>query len=418
MSSRHVVIVGSGVIGLSCAHYLLERGHRVTVVERGGPDRDNCSQGNAGYVSPSHVIPLAAPGMVSKAFRWMLDPESPFYVRPRLDPALLAWGWRFWRAGTPTRAAAAGPVLRDLTMQSRELYVAMAERAGNDFEFVTAGLLNVVRSSRGMWEEAEAADRARSLGIAAELLDARGVAALEPDVAFDVTGGAYYPRDAHLTPQKFVATLERWVAERGASFVWNADVSGWRAEGRAVRAARTAAGEIAGDEFVLAAGSWTSPLAAPLGVSLPMQPGKGYSFTIPEPAIRLRRSVLLHEARVALTPMGRALRVGGTMELTGHDASINAARLRGIRKSAQRYLPAMGDETFAGVKPWCGFRPCTPDGLPYVGRVERYENLSVATGHAMMGISMAPATGRLLAQVLTGEPPSLDATLLRPDRYA
>ncbi len=418
MTPRHVVVIGSGVVGLSCAQALLERGCRVTVVERGGPDRDSCSVGNAGYVSPSHVVPLASPGIVKKALGWMGDPESPFYVHPRLDPHFLSWAWRFWRAATPARARAAGPTIQALTMQSRELFVRMAERAGNDFELVTEGSLNLVRTERGLEEETRVAERARELGQPVEILDAKGVSALEPDLTLDIIGGVYYPLDAHLTPQRFMKTLERWVGEAGATFAWNAELLGWRTEGRAVRAARTAGGEIEGDAFVLAAGSWTGLLARQLGVRIPMEPGKGYSMTIARPRERIRRSVILHEARVALTPMGRTLRVGGTMELTGHDLSISSPRLRGIQKSLRQYLPAFGEADFAGVEPWCGLRPCTPDGLPYVGPARRYDNLSLAAGHAMMGLSMAPATGQLLAQLLVGEPPLVDPTLLRPDRFS
>lgn len=387
-------------------------------MERGGPDRDSCSLGNAGYVSPSHVIPLASPGIVRKALGWMSDPESPFYVHPRLDPDFLAWSWRFWRSATPARARAAGPTILALTMQSRELFVQMAARARNDFELVTEGSLNLLRTEKGLEEESRVAARVRELGQPAEILDAKGVAALEPDLTLDIVGGVYYPMDAHLTPQKFVATLERFVREAGAEFAWNAEIRGWRREGRRVRAARTAQGEIEADAFVLAAGSWTGLLAKRLGVTLPLEPGKGYSMTIPRPRERMRRSVILHEARVALTPMGSALRVGGTMELTGHDLSISPPRLRGIQTSLRRFLPAFGEADFAGVTPWCGLRPCTPDGLPYVGPIERFENLSVAAGHAMMGLSMAPATGRLLAQMLTGEPLALDPGLLRPERFA
>lgn len=418
MNPRHVVVVGSGVVGLSCAQALQERGCRVTVLERGGPDRDSCSLGNAGYVSPSHVFPLASPGIVQKAFGWLGDPESPFYVHPRLDPHFLSWAWRFWRAATPSRARAAGPVIQELTMRSRELFIRMAERAGNDFELVTEGSLNLVRTERGLEEESRVAERAKELGQPVEVLDAKGVSALEPDLTLDIVGGVYYPLDAHVTPQRFVNTLERWVTESGARFVWNAELTGWRTEGHAVRAARTAQGEIEADAFVIAAGSWSGLLARQLGVRLPMEPGKGYSMTMPRPRERIRRSVLLHEARVALTPMGSTLRVGGTMELTGHDLSINPARLRGIQKSLRQFLPAFGDADFAGVKAWCGLRPCSPDGLPYVGKARRYENLGVAAGHAMMGLSMAPATGQLLAQLLLGEPPSFDPALLRPDRYA
>ncbi|HEU4723914.1 MAG TPA: FAD-dependent oxidoreductase [Candidatus Eisenbacteria bacterium] len=418
MTPRHVIVVGSGVVGLSCAQALQERGCRVTVVERGGSDRDSCSLGNAGYVSPSHVYPLASPGIVQKALGWLGDPESPFYVHPRLDPHFLSWAWRFWRAATPERARAAGPTILELTMRSRELFVRMAERSGNEFALVTEGSLNLVRTERGLEEEARVAARARELGQPAHVLDAKGVAALEPDLTLDIVGGVYYPLDAHVTPQLFVKTLERWVAEAGARFVWNAELTGWRTERGRVRAARTALGELEADAFVIAAGSWSGLLARGLGVRLPMEPGKGYSMTMTRPRERIRRSVLLHEARVALTPMGTTLRVGGTMELTGHDLSISPPRLRGIQKSLRQYLPAFGDADFAGVTPWCGLRPCTPDGLPYVGRTSRYENLGVAAGHAMMGLSMAPATGRLLAQLLLDEPPDFDPALLRPDRYA
>lgn len=387
-------------------------------MERGGPDRDSCSFGNAGYISPSHVLPLAAPGIVKKALRWLGDAESPFYVRPRLDLSFLAWSWRFWRATSPARARAAGPVIQALTTRSRELYLEMAKGSGNEFEMVTQGSLNLVRTGEGLREESDVAGRARELGQTVEILDARGVAKLEPDLSLDVIGGIFYPLDAHVTPQRVVAYLERTLLERGAAFVWNSEILGWRREGAGVRAAVTPGGEVEADAFVLAAGSWSPLLARRLGVSLPMEPGKGYSLTIPRPRERLHRSVILHEARVALTPMGGALRVGGTMELTGYDLSISPPRIRGILKSLRRYLPAFSEADFASATPWCGLRPCTPDGLPYVGRVGRYENLAVAAGHAMMGLSMAPATGQLVAEHLLGEPPSIDSTLLRPDRYA
>jgi D-amino-acid dehydrogenase len=416
--AKHVVICGAGVVGLSCAYYLLERGHRVTVLERGGPDHDSCSLGNAGYISPSHIVPLASPGIVARAIRWMGDPESPFWVRPRLDPALIAWGIRFWRASRPARARAAEPILGALNMQSRALYEALAEACGNEFALTREGLLMLFRDPRGLEEEASVAERARSLGIPAEVMDARGVAALEPEVRLDVAGGVFYPMDAHLTPQRLVAALTRRVADRGASLVFDAEVTGWRVEGRSIRAAVWSRGEAPGDEFVLAAGSWSSQAARPLRLALPLQPGKGYSVTLPAPRERPRRSILLQEARVAITPMDGSLRVGGTMELAGLDLAIRPARVRGILKSLTRYLPSFRVEDFASCAPWCGLRPCTPDGLPYVGRFGRFDNLIAATGHAMMGVSMGPITGTLVAQVVSGEPPAIDLAPLSPDRFA
>jgi D-amino-acid dehydrogenase len=417
VSSKHVAIVGGGAVGLSCAHYLLERGHRVTVIERGDADHDCCSLGNAGYISPSHFLPLAAPGVMGQAVRWMWNPESPFYVPPRLDPGLLSFGWRFWRASSAKRAHAAGPLLRDLNLASRALFVELAGRTRNEFELVHGGLLTLFQTERAWGQEARHAERARGLGMPAEVLDPAGVAALEPDLTLNAVGGVYYRLDSHLTPERFHAALSRLVREGGGAFEWGAEVRDWKRNGGAVRAAVTSRGEIEADEFVVAAGSWSSRLVRSLGIRLPLQPGKGYSLTLEAPPERPRRAVLLQESRVAITPMGRALRVGGTLELGAFDGDINPPRVRGILRSLSRHLPAFHSETFAACRAWCGHRPCSPDGLPYVGRFERFENLSVATGHAMMGLSMAPITGKLTAEVLSGEPPSIGISALRPDRY-
>jgi D-amino-acid dehydrogenase len=412
-----VVVVGGGVIGLSCALSLLERGQRVTILERGGPDHDCCSLGNAGFVSPSHIVPLSAPGIVARALRWMGDPESPFYARPRLDPEFLAWGFRFWRASRPARARRAEPVLADLALRSRERFLSLAERTDNAFSLVQEGLLLLYRTERALEEEARVAARARALGMPAAVLDAKGLAGLEPGLTLHAVGGVHYPLDAHLVPERFHATLTRLVEQSGGAFAWNSELLGFLADGRRVRAARTARGNVDGDEFVLAAGSWTPRLLRPLGVKLPLQPGKGYSLTLEAPPELPRRSLILAEARVAITPMGSALRVGGTMELAGYDLRINPPRIRGILHSLERYLPAFRSGDFAGVRPWAGLRPCSPDGLPYVGRVDGFENLAVAAGHAMMGLSLAPVTGELIGQLLTGEPP-VGIAALRPDRYA
>lgn len=411
-------MLGGGVVGLSCAHYLLERGHRVTILERGGPDHDSCSLGNAGFISPSHFVPLAAPGIVRRAIGWMGDPESPFYVHPRLDPEFLAWSYRFWRAASPGRARRAGPVLRDLALRSRGLFEELAERTDNEFELERQGLLLLFRTDEARRHEAAIVERSQELGMPARLLDPGQVAELEPDLTLDVRGGALYPLDAHVTPQRFVRTLTRLVEARGGEIVWNSEALGFRSERRRVRAAVTSRGDVEGSEFVLAAGSWTGALARRLGVPLPLEPGKGYSMTLPAPRQRPRRSLILHEARVAVTPMGATVRVGGTMELTGFDLSIQPARIRGIVRSLTRYLTGFRAEDFEDVPRWCGLRPLSPDGLPYIGRTGRRENVSIATGHAMMGFGLGPVTGLLIAQSLSGEAPDVALEPLRPDRYA
>ena len=417
MGARHVVVIGGGAVGLASADELLARGHRVTIVERGGPDHDCCSLGNAGYISPSHFLPLAAPGLLGQALRWMGNPESPFYVPPRPDPALAGWMWRFWLASSPARAHAAGPLMRDLNLASRTLFESLAAETGDAFSLVRRGCLTLFQTQRGLDREAEHAERSRALGMDAQVLDAKAVAALEPGVSLDVAGGVFYPLDAHVTPDRFHAALTRRVAEKGGVFLWNAESRGFTHDSRRIRAVATTQGDIQGDEFLVAAGAYSSALVAPLGIGLPLQPGKGYSLTMPKPPEMPTRPLLLQEVRVAITPMNGSLRFGGTLELGAWGPEINPPRIRGIVRSALKHLTAFREDHFQGLTAWSGLRPCSPDGLPYVGRFRRFENLSVAAGHAMMGLSMSLITGRVVAQILSDGQPAYDLTLLDPDRF-
>ncbi len=423
---KNIVIVGAGVVGLSTAFYALRRGFRVTLIERRPAQaRVGCSFGNAGLISPSHVVPLAAPGMVALGLRWMWNPESPFYVRPRPSLDLLRWGARFWRASTPARVRRAAPVLRDLLLASRAGFRDSFAPALDDFGLESHGLLMLCKTPQGLAHEAQLATLARELGLPAEVLDAKATAAREPDVRMDIAGAVFFPLDCHLDPARLMTALQAEVARQGAEFRWETELRGWEQAGRrltAVRARKIHGREeeekITGDEFVLCGGAWSPALARPLRLALPMQAGKGYSLTLRQPRARPRTSAILVEARVAVTPMGESLRFGGTMELGGgHDERINPRRVAGILKSVPRYFPDFTPDDFREVEPWCGLRPVTPDGLPYVGRPAAWENLVVAAGHAMLGISLGPITGRLVTELLAGERPSVDLTLLSPDRY-
>jgi D-amino-acid dehydrogenase len=416
--AKDVLIVGAGVAGLCTAYYAARRGHRVTVLERGGPDAGGCSFGNSGLIVPSHFVPLAAPGMVALGLRWMWSPESPFYVRPRASPDLLAWGWRFWRAATPAHVERAGPVLASLHLASRASFEELSREWADDFGLAQRGLLMLCKTEHGLEDEARTAERGRTLGVPADVLTAAEAARLDPDIRMDVAGAVFFPRDCHLSPERFMAALRREVERAGAAIRWNTEVTGWRAGPRRVEAVETTAGEVRAEEFVLAAGVWSSAVARGLGVSLPMQAGKGYSLTLPGTRKVPRVSAILSEARVAVTPMGDAVRFGGTMELSGLDPRINPARVRGIVRSVSRYYPELTPDDFRDLPAWCGFRPCSPDGLPYLGRFARFENVSAATGHAMMGVSLGPISGKLMAEILSGEAPSHDVAALRPDRYS
>lgn len=416
-TQRKVLIVGGGVIGLSTAYYCARRGFRVTLVERRPAQRDGCSFGNAGMICPSHFVPLAAPGMVALGLKWMWNPRSPFYIKPRLDPGLLSWGMKFWRAANAGHVRRSAPLLRDLSLASRAAFEELAALPGVDFGLVKRGLLMLCKTRHALDEEAAMASRARDLGIPAEVLDAKRTAALDPGATLDILGSVYFPKDCHLVPDRFVATLETEAARLGAEFLWETEVTGWRANGDRVDALRTSRGEYAADDYVLCGGSWSPVVARDLGLAVPLQAGKGYSVTLRAPRQLPGICSILTEARVAVTPMGSSLRFGGTMEISGLNEDINPHRVQGIIDAASRYYPEFRAEDFAGIPPWRGLRPVSPDGLPYLGRTRRYGNLIVATGHAMLGLSLAPITGQLVATLAAGERPAIDLGQLAPERY-
>jgi D-amino-acid dehydrogenase len=416
--SRRVVIIGGGVIGLSVAYYCARRGFSVSVIERNSAQRDGCSFGNAGMIVPSHFIPLAAPGAVALALKWMWNPASPFYVKPRLNADLIRWGIQFWRAANAEHVHRAAPLLRDLALASRACYEELAALPENDFGLTKNGLLMLCQEQHTLDEEAKTTEQARSLGIPAEVLDAKQTAALDPGARMQIAGSIYFPKDCRLVPQRFMAALQSQLKQPGVKFFWNSEVVDWQMENRRVRSVKISNGkEIEADEFVLAGGSWSPQLAKKLKLKIPIQPGKGYSLTLPQPRQLPQICSILTEARVAVTPMDETLRVGGTMEMAGLNEEINPARVRGIVNSFCRYYPEFRPEDFDGIAPWRGLRPCSPDGLPFVGRTTKYENLAVATGHAMMGLSLGPITGKLISEILSGEKPSLEINLLSPDRY-
>jgi D-amino-acid dehydrogenase len=417
-AAKHILIIGGGVIGLSTAYYAALRGHRVTVLDRSLEQHEGCSYGNAGMITPSHFVPLAAPGMVALGLKWMWNPESPFYIQPRLNWDLLSWSWKFYRAANPAHVVRSAPLVRDLHLASRACFEELALIPENDFGLVKKGLLMLCKTGHAFEEERKTAEEALKLGLPAEVLDARQTAALDPHIRMDVAGSVYFPKDCHLTPARFMAGLKRQLVNAKIEFFWNTEVNGWKFSGNRIQAARTNQRDFTADEYVICGGSWSPAVARDLRLKLPMQAGKGYSLTLTKPRQLPQICAILVEARVAATPMGNALRFGGTMEIAGLNEDINPIRVRGIIKSALKYYPDFKPEDFDGIQPWRGLRPCSPDGLPYVGRTARYTNLSIATGHAMMGLSLGPITGKLMAAMLSGEKPSINLSLLHPDRYA
>lgn len=413
--SKRVVIIGGGVIGLSSAYYCAKRGHDVTVIDA-GDGAHGCSHGNAGMIVPSHFIPLAAPGMVALGLKWMWNPESPFWIKPRLSYDLLDWGIKFWRSANAEHVRRSANVLRDLHLASRACFEEIAQECGNDFGLVKKGLLMLCKTQHALDEEAATARAANELGIPAEVFDERATAALDPGARMDVAGSVYFPKDCHLSPARFMESLARSLSEAGVAMKWNTRFMSWRKAGNRITGIETSAGLLEADEYVVCGGAWSPEIARGLGVRLPMQAGKGYSLTLTKPRELPQICSILCEARVAVTPMGTSLRVGGTMEVAGNDLSINPRRVQGIIKSLPRYFPEFRPEDFAGIEPWVGLRPCSPDGLPYLGRAP-CGNVTVSTGHAMMGLSLGPVSGRLVSEIVSGQKPEIDLALLALTRW-
>jgi len=249
------------------------------------------------------------------------------------------------------------------------------------------------------------------------VLDPSGLAKLDPNVMTSAIGGVWYPKDCHLSPQRYVTELQSAIRKEGGDLRWETSIHGWRKEAGKIRAAQTSIGDINADEFVLCGGSWSPEIAQPLNLGLPMQAGKGYSLTLSQPRQMPSLCSIFTEARIAVTPMGDQLRFGGTMELCGINETINQRRVNGIIRAIPDYYPEFQAGDFESITPWHGLRPCSPDGLPYIGRTRRWDNLVIASGHAMMGLSLAPITGQIVSEVLCGERSDFHSTLLSPDRF-
>ncbi len=411
-----VGVIGGGIIGLSSAYYLTKAGHQVTIIEQ-SEMKDGCSFGNAGMIVPSHLIPLAAPGMISKGIRWMFNSNSPFYVKPRFSSDLIKWGYHFYKSATKEHVERSAPALKEIGLLSKSMFKQLSTELPFDFGYQERGLLMLYQTKETEHEEMQTATLANAHGIEAHIISSQEVQKLEPDVLVKVRGGVYFPGDAHVSPQLFVNQLRAYLEEKGVVVKDKTEVIDFVIESGRIDSIKTVNEELIFDEVVLATGSWSALVAAKLNLSLPMQAGKGYSFTIENVQKNTRIPSIFLEARVAVTPMGHTLRFGGTMEITGIDHSISMNRVKGIVDSIPKYYPEMKVEMPKMEEVWHGLRPCSPDGLPYIGRSNKINNLVIATGHSMMGLSLGPGTGMLVTELVGHESTTMSVDRFDPHRF-
>ncbi len=411
-----VTIIGGGVIGLCCAYYLQKEGYEVTVIER-DDITDGTSFGNAGYVSPSHFIPLASPGVIAQGLRWMLSSSSPFYVKPRLNLDLIKWGLMFWKNATEQKVKESAPHLNNILQLSRELTTEMKNELGNSFRMEEIGCFILYKTEKTEKHERQLAAEAKQFNIEAKIFNAAEVQAMEPEVEVNVRGGILYPIDAHLHPGEFMKTLKEHLLKTGVKLQLHTTVTGFEKQNGIVTAVITDKGKFDCGELVIATGSWLPLVTDQLGIHLLLQAGKGYSMTFENMQKNLRYPAILVEDRVAMTPMGRDLRMGGTMEISGLNSPVLIKRAEAIFNASKKYYPSLNVQFPAPEKIWYGLRPLTPDGLPYIGRHRKFENLTIAGGHAMIGLSLAAATGKLVQQIISKQKTEIDIHAFDAERF-
>lgn len=409
----HAVVIGAGVVGLACAIELRRRGADVTLVERSVPGA-GASAGNAGWITPVFATPLPAPGVVLTSIKWMLQPDSPLFIKPRLDLGLVRWLWSFWRhanakdfeRGTHAYAAFASHAMADFDALVANGVTIRIEARGSLFLFTTPAGAEHLRHE---------VELMREFGYGpVELLGPKDAHDLEPAIASGVAGGIFVPQERYVRPEALVAALVQSATDLGVDLRTTTPVTDLRAEGDRVVAAHTPDGLLTADEFVVAAGAWSQPILQTVGVRVPIEAGRGYGITVAAPSIPLQRATYLAESRIACTPFDGALRLAGTMEFSGLNAPPQPRRFDAIRRGADKYV--RGWRGGAEVE-WAGPRPVTPDGLPVIGRTALYRNLSVASGHAMLGVTLAPSTALAIADLLCDGPSRYDISAFAPGRF-
>jgi D-amino-acid dehydrogenase len=405
MDDPDVLVIGGGVAGLFCAYHLRRAGAGVAVLDRGpagGPQ--SCSAGNTGFVGTHGAAALAEPGLLRSALRR----DGPLYVKPRWDPGLLRWLWHLH--GTNGQAV---PVLLDMKQRSLEILRELCASGRLADTFAAPGMIVAYRTAQGFEQACRAVPTLTARGVPMRVLDPAELPGLEPDLEFDIRGATYNEEGAYLRVPDFLLEFSRALQDMGVPIHQRCEAIDFEVAGQTLRQVRTTRGNLRPAQVILAGGAWTARCARKLSLDLLLQPVKGHVVTVRAPVPR--HPVTLGEDRMAIAPTGDGFRVAGVREVVGLDAAVSRHRVDGLLRAVRDYLPGL--EAAKPAEVWTGFRPTTPDSVPFIGRVRRYQNLYIACGHGHIGMGLAPAGGRLLAQLVTGERPDMDPAPFRVDRY-
>jgi D-amino-acid dehydrogenase len=411
-----IIIIGGGIIGLCSAYYLQKEGYAVTIIDK-GDITGGCSFGNMGFMSPSHFVPLASPGIIAEGIKHMFRSTSPFYIKPRLSTDLMQWGYHFWKSSNAKTVEKNSPHLNNILQLSRELMNEMRKDIGDHFDMREIGCLMMCKGSKTLEHEFHMADVAEKFGLRVERLYAEQVQQLEPDVELGVAGAVLFKDDCHFDPGKLMLLLKEYLIKAGVKFQLHTAVKGFGRKGHKIVSVITDKDRLDVETVIISSGSWLPELAKMMGIKLLLQPGKGYSYTYPFVEKNIRYPAILVDGRCAITPWGNKLRIGGTMEISGINDTVLAKRMQGIYDSVKDFYPGLKIDLPPVEKIWTGLRPVTPDGLPYIGKTAAYDNVVFAGGHAMLGISESTGTGKLVTEIIAGKKTAIDIRAFEIDRF-
>jgi len=411
---KEIIIIGGGVIGLACAHYLIERGASVRIIEKDGIG-DGASHGNCGLLYFSDVIPLCSPGAVGHEIYRSLCGTSPLYIKPGMDIRLLAWLAKFaGKCRTRTMEQAARDKY-EILKYSTLLFEELLALPGLVCDFENKGILTVFKEQKNLDKFKKTNDFLKTYGLGYKRLEKEQVLKMEPALAPGIAGAWHSTFDWHLRPELLMASWREHLAKKGLIIEEHAKMLDFELSGSTITHVNTVAGKFAADTFIMATGAWVPETVRQLGLNLPVQPGKGYSITMERPGICPKIPCVLYEKNMVVTPWKSAYRLGGTMEFSGYSTTLNPRRLSKLVKGATQYMrDPTGNPT---IEKWAGLRPMTCDDMPIIDHAPSQDNLIIATGHGMLGLTLATGTGKIVSDLVYGDSPEINITPFGISRF-
>lgn len=413
--SGQVLVIGGGIIGIASAWYLQQGGFGVTLIDKGKVG-DACSRGNCGYICPSHVLPLTVPGAIATGLRSLVTPSAPFRVKPQIRASLIAWMWNFAKRCNRGDMLYAGKHIQSIADASAQEFERLFAETPLDANWHDSGMLFLFKSKRAFDEFARTdALLTDEFGLSAKRVAGKDLSELEATTRPDLAGGWLYRTDSFLRPEALGRNWTTLLIENGVEIIENCELLSVDKESGRVTAVETSQGRMTADRYVFAIGAWSRSLGDALECRIPVEPGKGYSMTMRRSPDCPSMPMIFEERHIGATPFDDGYRLGSMMEFAGFDATIPAFRMRQLRDAEAEYLRQPGGAEV--LEEWCGWRPMTWDSMPIIGRLPRLPNAMLATGHNMLGITMAPATGKLVAEILGETTPHIDPAPYSPARF-